>query len=599
MNSQTPPHPKTPPPEDRFLANCLLYLDGQLSTEGFASLQQTMRREPKRLEQFVDLAMQREMVSDVLDADHADELIEQVLGAYGAVSTPDELPPIHIDSSSPLTRQAYVSALSYVLRHTFTPKCVAVLATAAAVLLGMVLAIVTLSGADERKPIAAAPGADTPNEQVPAAPRLVATLTAEHDAKWDRRPGLDLYAGQQFILTEGLAEITTNDGAVAILEAPCTIELIDSDNALRLHAGKLVGRCDTEHSRGFTVYTSSARIVDIGTEFGVDVRDDGTSLTQVFEGEVRLMPAKTQGGLVTLIKDEAAVVNPQGHIQTVKPNALAFVRVREFEARIKADDSPYDRWLVWSMQMRRDPALRLYFAIDAEDQTAGALRNATVSGPAGLVGAMGDAKQGWLAPRWSEGRWAEKPALRFDRRRQTAVVVPPGPVLHLGDTYTIATWVRFDAPGRNHILTHRRELPDQPGFEDAINLIGILGPSGNAGHTDDSIFYHTGSTILGRDDWSRFCSPPVLGQVEGWVLIAVVAEGDRVMTFLNGQLVDTRRQAMGGARGDFSSQSMLLGASIVFHHEGLDGWLGEVMVLDRAMSAEDVAEMYEAGKPAP
>ena len=64
-------------------------------------------------------------------------------------------------------------------------------------------------------------------------PRVLATT--EHDAVWDRQPGEDLYAGQRLTLTQGFAEITTTRGAVAILEAPVTIELLNNDNALRLH----------------------------------------------------------------------------------------------------------------------------------------------------------------------------------------------------------------------------------------------------------------------------------------------------------------------------------------------------------------------------
>jgi hypothetical protein len=116
---------------------------------------------------------------------------------------------------------------------------------------------------------------------------IVATLTNEQDAAWERRPGQDLYAGQRFTLTQGFAEITTSRGAIAILEAPTTIELIDSPNALHLHAGKLVGICETESSKGFLVRTKHADITDLGTEFGVEVKGERVGVS-VFAGEVRI-----------------------------------------------------------------------------------------------------------------------------------------------------------------------------------------------------------------------------------------------------------------------------------------------------------------------
>lgn len=116
---------------------------------------------------------------------------------------------------------------------------------------------------------------------------VVATLTDERGAVWDRRPGQDLYAGQHFTLTEGIAEVTTVDGAVAILQAPATFELISNSNTLRLHSGKLVGVCETESSKGFLVRTPHMDITDLGTRFGVDVSETDTTKVHVYQGAVQ------------------------------------------------------------------------------------------------------------------------------------------------------------------------------------------------------------------------------------------------------------------------------------------------------------------------
>jgi hypothetical protein len=201
------------------------------------------------------------------------------------------LPPIHIDATA-LTKEKYVSALSYVIEHTFTRKRITMLAAAATVLLGAVLAIILMVGP---KPVANV--AHSPDEPIIETKPIVATLTAEHDAIWDRRPGQDLYADQRLTLTAGFAEITTRRGTIAILEAPCVVELMDNDNALRLHAGKLVGLCHTDSSKGFLVKTEHAKITDLGTEFGVTATSSGTE-TSVFVGEVAV---KTEGAPTTVI----------------------------------------------------------------------------------------------------------------------------------------------------------------------------------------------------------------------------------------------------------------------------------------------------------
>ena len=123
---------------------------------------------------------------------------------------------------------------------------------------------------------------------------VVATLTAEHDAVWDRRPGEDLFAGQRFTLTQGLAEITTNRSAIAVIEAPATIELIN-DNAIRLHAGKLVGICETESSKGFLVRTPHMDITDMGTRFGVDATQTDATSVHVLQGEVEVVGVSASG----------------------------------------------------------------------------------------------------------------------------------------------------------------------------------------------------------------------------------------------------------------------------------------------------------------
>jgi ferric-dicitrate binding protein FerR (iron transport regulator) len=135
----------------------------------------------------------------------------------------------------------------------------------------------------------------TPRGSEPLATHTaVATLTATHNAIWAEgasapgsplRPGDALAAGQRLNLTAGYAEITTNDGAVAILEAPATIELLSSDNALHLKQGKLVGLCHTDSSKGLVVKTDYAVITDLGTEFGVQVQGNQVTTT-VFTGEV-------------------------------------------------------------------------------------------------------------------------------------------------------------------------------------------------------------------------------------------------------------------------------------------------------------------------
>ena len=244
------------------------------------------------------------------------ELVDEA----GSNSDTNELEPIHIDSSTPLTRKAYASALSYVIEHTFTLRRVAVLAIAAALFLGVVPTIVFITGGDGTpEEIVDLPNY-TPATPTPDPNRVVATITDQSQAQWvsatsrGELPDRTLLGpNQRLTLARGFAEITTNRGAVVLVQAPATVETTDKDNAIRLHRGKLVGRCDTRSSKGFVVHAPGLDVVDLGTEFGVEADAVNGSTVLVMEGSVRAQPTKQSPRAfepVVLEKDQARRIEP-------------------------------------------------------------------------------------------------------------------------------------------------------------------------------------------------------------------------------------------------------------------------------------------------
>jgi hypothetical protein len=114
-------------------------------------------------------------------------------------------------------------------------------------------------------------------------------------------------------LSAGFIELTFNDGAVVVVEAPAVFDL-KSNNAMFLQSGKLSAAVPKE-AVGFTVHTVNATIVDYGTEFGVEIEDNGSVAAHVFAGKVKVSSAKQTDGLGTfswLTKDEAVSVDNEG-----------------------------------------------------------------------------------------------------------------------------------------------------------------------------------------------------------------------------------------------------------------------------------------------
>lgn len=176
-----------------------------------------------------------------------------------------------------------------------------------------------------------APIADQSNHAPTNSTSQVATLTAEQDAQWAEgalTPGSSLHAGQRLALTHGFAQITTARGAVAILEAPCTVELLDSNNAIYLHDGKLVGLCHTRQSQGFVVRTDHATITDLGTEFGVEVNEHQIT-TAVFVGEVEVTPSG--GEPQRIIHNQTATLSTASSARTLQ---ISTQRATQFTQRL-------------------------------------------------------------------------------------------------------------------------------------------------------------------------------------------------------------------------------------------------------------------------
>lgn len=119
-------------------------------------------------------------------------------------------------------------------------------------------------------------------------PAEVATLAGVKACKWDggsvpTEIGAKLPAGR-LRLAEGLARIAFACGAEVTLEGPAELELVTPKRCV-LHAGRLVAKVPDE-AVGFTVDTPTALIEDLGTEFGVNVRQGKSSDVQVFDGRV-------------------------------------------------------------------------------------------------------------------------------------------------------------------------------------------------------------------------------------------------------------------------------------------------------------------------
>ncbi|HQI28872.1 MAG TPA: FecR domain-containing protein [Sedimentisphaerales bacterium] len=143
----------------------------------------------------------------------------------------------------------------------------------------------------------------------------IGVLADAYEAKWRGfrpQPGDPLYRGV-YDLREGAAKIALDRGTGLVLEAPCQIDLRSTDEAI-LRGGKLVVMVPPQ-AKGFRVRTRTAVITDLGTEFGVIVRSDGSTEAHVLKGHVTVaLDPNKSGQKISIVVNEgqAAAVDARG-----------------------------------------------------------------------------------------------------------------------------------------------------------------------------------------------------------------------------------------------------------------------------------------------
>ncbi len=125
----------------------------------------------------------------------------------------------------------------------------------------------------------------------------------------------------------GCAEVTFDCGARVVVEGPALFALENSGRA-NLAIGRVVAYVPRA-ARGFTIVSPSVTVVDLGTEFGLDIDAAGSAEVQVFQGRVEAQPtaARAKGRpLLIEVSGLARFDTQNGQIASPPLQATKFVR---------------------------------------------------------------------------------------------------------------------------------------------------------------------------------------------------------------------------------------------------------------------------------
>lgn len=387
--------------------------------------------------------------------------------------------------------------------------------------------------------------------------RVMATVVREVGVQ-ELRKG-DVLRRQNHVLRAGTIELLTPRGTRIVIEAPAEMQF-ESAQRLQLRRGRLSADVSPA-MKGFTVITPSGEAVDLGTRFGVDVPADGPVEVHVFQGEVIARPngdtaqSNLHGGDALAMDGRASVAR--------ELRTSAFIQHPEMaglSAGLAAGQQALSNDAL--AKVKQDPALIALLDFESDKPQPGVFR---------VV----------------QGRWPGSQAPEF---------VNGGDHLQLDvggeqqwPQLTLAAWVRLDQLGSPYqSLLHtdgwNEEAPGQVHWMVTRHMTMRLALFGNTlapGSEEQESFPDSRTSVL-----------PEEGR---WIHLATVydSQARTVRFYLNGRFDKETRQAI--------AHPARLGSAQIGNWDRQDrklsGRIDEIVLLGRALSDDEVRQLFEAGNP--
>jgi hypothetical protein len=422
------------------------------------------------------------------------------------------------------------------------------------------------------------------NTPEPAAnTNFVATLTRGAGVVWEdetNRVEIGSAVPAQWLrLKSGAVQIEFYSGARVILEGPAAFELVSSGEG-RLDFGKLSARVP-EPAHGFKVYTPDVTVTDLGTEFGLDRERAQPVKVEVFEGKVEVATESTNRPRV-LNAGEGVQVSARRMQPMPSVDRLAFLSAQELARRESLElGARYQAWRQVDRALDTDPATLVHFNFEDQANLDRNLVNRALSVRAASRAMI-------FGCDWGEGRWPGKAALEFNSSDDRVRLLVPGGYQSL----SYVAWLRVDS------------LPNQ---WNALALVDTLQAAETHWEiSQDGRVELTVRQKAGKAAWDHLISRPVITPEHfgKWIQMAAVYDGrlGKMALYLNGKRIASKSVSkkrllrLGTLElGNWTPTSQKADAN--YRIRNFHGRMDEFALLSRPLSAKEIRQLYDAGKP--
>ena len=370
--------------------------------------------------------------------------------------------------------------------------------------------------------------------------------------------------GPPIALDAGLLEMQFHAAdATVVVEAPARFRVVDA-LTLQVDSGRVTAHVRNADA-GLRVLTPQAEVIDRGTRFAVDVLDGKHSEVHVFEGRVdATMPRGAP--MESLSASQAARISSRGGLERRDLRDATFVQPEEIPplvAGLTADRNAKRR--AAAAALKQDAALLAWIDFDR--------------GEPGLVvdGA-----------RTVQGRFPGEAAAEFvDTDDNIGIDLKA-----VAPQLTLMAWVRLDRVPEGISSLYHTDGWTTPGQVHWMIL--------NNGQMRFAVQGVPVGGDTGVERWPE-SRQPLLGTLGRWMHLAAVYDADlRQVRFHTNGTVDSTVALPAGLPAVLSSAQ--IGNWNLKHQSGtrhrqLSGRIDELVILARALAAEEIHTHYLAGRP--